>query len=151
MLNFLEKFKKNQTDLVEATGEEKNILITSLLIECAKEDGDFSEEEILKIKNLLNTKLDIKKENIDSIFDSAIEISQESVEIYSLTKDIRDNFSHDEILKILEYMWVVMLADGHVDDFEAAMMRKIIGLFHLTGKDSSTAKQNAMKTLNIQN
>ena len=151
MLNFLEKFKKNQTDLVEATGEEKNILITSLLIECAKEDGDFSEEEILKIKNLLNTKLDIKKENIDSIFDSALEISQESVEIYSLTKDIRDNFSHDEILKILEYMWVVMLADGHVDDFEAAMMRKIIGLFHLTGKDSSIAKQNAMKTLNIQN
>ena len=151
MLNFLEKFKKNQTDLVEATGEEKNILITSLLIECAKEDGDFSEKEILKIKNLLNTKLDIKKENIDSIFDSALEISQESVEIYSLTKDIRDNFSHDEILKILEYMWVVMLADGHVDDFEAAMMRKIIGLFHLTGKDSSIAKQNAMKTLNIQN
>ena len=151
MLNFLKKFKKNQTDLVEATGEEKNILITSLLIECAKEDGDFSEEEILKIKNLLNTKLDIKKENIDSIFDSALEISQESVEIYSLTKDIRDNFSHDEILKILEYMWVVMLADGHVDDFEAAMMRKIIGLFHLTGKDSSIAKQNAMKTLNIQN
>ena len=137
--------------MVEATGEEKNILITSLLIECAKEDGDFSEEEILKIKNLLNTKLDIKKENIDSIFDSALEISQESVEIYSLTKDIRDNFSHDEILKILEYMWVVMLADGHVDDFEAAMMRKIIGLFHLTGKDSSIAKQNAMKTLNIQN
>ena len=147
----MKSLKKNQTDLVEATGEEKNILITSLLIECAKEDGDFSEEEILKIKNLLNTKLDIKKENIDSIFDSALEISQESVEIYSLTKDIRDNFSHDEILKILEYMWVVMLADGHVDDFEAAMMRKIIGLFHLTGKDSSIAKQNAMKTLNIQN
>ena len=48
-------------------------------------------------------------------------------------------------------MWVVMLADGHVDDFEVAMMRKIIGLFHLTGKDSSIAKQNAMKTLNIQN
>ena len=42
--------------------------------------------------------------------------------------------------KILEYMWVC-IADGHVDDFEAAMMRKIIGLFHLTGKDSSIAKQ----------
>ena len=151
MLNFLKKFKKTRLTWLKLQVKKKNILITSLLIECAKEDGDFSEEEILKIKNLLNTKLDIKKENIDSIFDSALEISQESVEIYSLTKDIRDNFSHDEILKILEYMWVVMLADGHVDDFEAAMMRKIIGLFHLTGKDSSIAKQNAMKTLNIQN
>ena len=45
-------------------------------------------------------------------------MSQNSVEIYSLTKDIRDNFSHEEILKILEYMWIVMLADGYVDDYE---------------------------------
>ena len=87
---------------------------------------------------------------INSIFDNAFEMSQNSVEIYS-NKDIRDNFSHEEILKILEYMWIVMLADGYVDDYEAALMRKIIGLFHLTGKDSSVAKENAKKHLNIQN
>ena len=48
-------------------------------------------------------------------------------------------------------MWVVMLADGKVDDFEAAMMRKVVGLFHLTGKDSSEAKDKAIESLNIQN
>ena len=29
-------------------------------------------------------------------------------------------------------------------------MRKIVGLFHLTGKDSSIAKENAQKFLNNQ-
>lgn len=150
MLNFLEKFKNDKTELTGATSEEKNILIASLLIECAKEDGDFSEDEIIKIKSLLNTKLNIDSNDVNAIFDAALEITQDNVEIYSLTKDIRDNFSHEEILKILEYMWVVMLADGHVDDFEAALMRKIIGLFHLTGKDSSIAKENALNSLNNQ-
>ena len=150
MLNFLEKFKNDKTELTGATIEEKNILIASLLIECAKEDGDFSDDEIIKIKSLLNTKLNINGNDVNAIFDAALEITQDNVEIYSLTKDIRDNFSHEEILKILEYMWTIMLADGHVDDFEAALMRKIIGLFHLTGKDSSIAKENALNSLNNQ-
>ena len=150
MLNFLEKFKSEKAELTSATSEEKNILIASLLIECAKEDGEFSDDEIIKIKNLLNTKLNIDSNNVNAIFDAALEITQDNVEIYSLTKDIRDNFSQEEILKILEYMWTVMLADGHVDDFEAALMRKIIGLFHLTGKDSSIAKENALNSLNNQ-
>ena len=150
MLNFLEKFKSEKAEPTSATSEEKNILIVSLLIECAKEDGDFSDDEIIKIKSLLNTKLNIDSNDVNAIFDAALEITQDNVEIYSLTKDIRDNFSHEEILKILEYMWAVMLADGHVDDFEAALMRKIIGLFHLTGKDSSIAKENALNSLNNQ-
>ncbi|MEL0245936.1 MAG: hypothetical protein VW954_01835, partial [Alphaproteobacteria bacterium] len=59
MLNFLERFKNDKAELTGATSEEKNILIASLLIECAKEDGDFSDDEIIKIKSLLNTKLNI--------------------------------------------------------------------------------------------
>ena len=90
-------------------------------------------------------------EKISSIFDQAIDLCQDSVEIYSLTKDIRDNFSHNEILNILELMWTIMLADGKIDDFEDAMMRKIVGLFHLTGKDSSEARQKASMNLNNQN
>ena len=45
---------------------------------------------------------------------------------------------------------LVMFADGHVDDYEAALMRKIIGLFHLTGKDSAKAKENALASINNQ-
>ena len=65
------------------------------------------------------------------------------------TKRVNE-LTDDEILKIIEYMWLVMLADGHVDDFEAALMRKIIGLFHLTGKDSAKAKENALASINNQ-
>ena len=83
MLNFLEKFKGEKAELTSATSEEKNILIASLLIECAKEDGDFSDDEIIKIKSLLNTKLNIDSNDVNAIFDAALEITQDNVEIYS--------------------------------------------------------------------
>ena len=143
MLPFLKKFKKehNTEDILD---NEKTILITSLLIECAKGDYDFSEQEISKIKDLIKNKLKIGQSEINSIFDKALEMVEENVELYSLTKDIRDNFSKEEILEIFEYMWSVVLADGKIDDFEAALMSKLVGLFHLTGKESADAKKKAM-------
>tara|TARA_B100000287_G_scaffold428120_1_gene478975 strand:- start:11959 stop:12399 length:441 start_codon:yes stop_codon:yes gene_type:complete len=143
MIPFLNKIKERDIHK-EISVDEKNILTASLLIECAKEDNDFSDEEIRKIKNLIQHKLNVDQNKLNSIFDSAIEMTQGNVEIYSLTKDIRDNFSKEEILTIFEYMWSVILADGKIDDFEAALMSKLVGLFHLTGKESADAKNKAM-------
>ncbi len=146
MLPFLKKFKKEHVP-EEISDNEKNILITSLLIECAKGDYDFSDQEILKIKDLIKKKLKIDKSKINLIFDKALEMVEENVELYSLTKDIRDNFDKEEILQIFEYMWSVVLADGKIDDFEAALISKLVGLFHLTGKESAEAKKKAMSHL----
>ena len=143
MLPFLKKFKKvDNTENV--SDNEKNILVTSLLIECAKGDYDFSDQEISKIKDLIKKKLNIEQPKVNLIFDKALEMVEENVELYSLTKDIRDNFKKEEILEIFEYMWTVVLADGKIDDFEAALMSKLVGLFHLTGKESADAKKKAM-------
>ena len=143
MLPFLKKFKKEH-NTENISDNEKTILITSLLIECAKGDYNFSDQEISKIKNLIKKKLKIDQSKVNLIFDEAFEMGKENVEIYSLTKDIRDNFNKEEILDIFEYMWSVVLADGKVDDFEAALMTKLVGLFHLTGKESAEAKKRAM-------
>ena len=143
MLPFLKKFKKeHKTEHI--SDNEKNILITSLLIECAKGDYDFSDQEISKVKDILKKKLKIDQSEINLIFDKALEMIEGNVELYSLTKDIRDNLSKEEILQIFEYTWSVVLSDGKIDDFEAALMSKLVGLFHLTGKESADAKKKAM-------
>ena len=128
----------------ELTDDEKHILIVSILIECAKGDNDFSDDEISKIKNVIKHKLHVDDNKLNFIFDSALEMTEGNVELYSLTKDIRDHFDKDEILEIFEYMWSVMLADGEIDDYESALMSKLVGLFHLTGKESAEAKKKAM-------
>ena len=143
MIPFLKKFK-NEHSTNDVSDNEKNILITSLLIECAKGDYDFSDQEISKIKDLIKKKLKLDQSKINLIFDKALETVEENVELYSLTRDIRDNFNKEEILEIFEYMWTVVLADGKIDDFEAALMSKLVGLFHLTGKESADAKKKAM-------
>ena len=143
---FLQSKNKNFEDI---SNMDKAIMITSLMIECAKSDDNFSDSEKNLIKKILQNKLHISNDEIDNCFENSQKVSKNSVEIYSLTKEIRDNFSKEEVLLIFEFLWQIILSDGLVDDFEASMMTKLTGLFHLTGRESSEARNNAKASLNL--
>ena len=141
-------FSKNQTKSLKNISEDKKtLLLSSLLIECAQSDETFSDHEKILIKAIIK-KTKINDMEVEKIFNEALKITKESVEIYSLTKEIRDNFSKDEILDIFQYLWQIILSDEYIDDYEASLMTKLTGLFHLTGKESADAKQKARELFN---
>ncbi len=143
MISIFRKIKKKDISFEDFSNQEKAILITSLMIECAKSDGTFSANEEILIKNILRNKLHLDDDEAHKCLNESLNNSNQSVEIYSLTKDIRDSFSKEEILLIFEYLWQIILADDIVDDFEASMMTKLTGLFHLTGQENAIARQKA--------
>ena len=143
MLSIFKRIIDEKPSLDDLNGLEKAELLSSLMIECAKSDDLFDQKENDLIKKILIQKLHLTSEEAENCFNESLKSSSESVEIYSLTKDIRDNFSKDEILIIFEYLWQIILIDNKIDDFEASMMTKLTGLFHLTGKENAEARKNA--------
>ncbi|MFL2650184.1 MAG: TerB family tellurite resistance protein [Alphaproteobacteria bacterium] len=143
MLNIFKNLKEKKGNIESASDEEKGIMITTLLVEAAKSDDEFADEEITKIKKIVSNKLHFDEELTNSIFDKALETSQDSIELYSLTKDIKENFTKDEILNIFVYLWKVILSDGVIDDYESGLIRNLTGLFHLTGKEVAETKATA--------
>ena len=148
MLNFLKKKIEQTNSMDEFDSDEKKFLIASILIECAKEDGEISNEETDQIKLVLSQKLKLSEEKINEIVSEAIEKSEDRIELYSITKNIRDTFSQEEIFDLFVNMWQIILVDDIIDDFEANLMTRLVGLFHLTGRESSEAKEIARKNLN---
>ena len=148
MLNFLKKKIEQTNSMDEFDSDEKKFLIASILIECAKEDGEISNEETDQIKLVLSQKLKLSEEKINEIVSEAIEKSEDRIELYSITKNIRDTFSQEEIFDLFVNMWQIILVDDVIDDFEANLMTRLVGLFHLTGRESSEAKEIARKNLN---
>lgn len=149
MLNIFKKIEQKDTTLSNLTVDEKNILIASVLVECAKEDGDISSEEIVQIKKILSTKCNLDEESINLVFDKAVNESQERVELYSIIKKIREIFTNEEIIELFINMWEIILIDEVIDDYEASLMRKLVGLFHITDRESADARKIAIE--NIKN
>ena len=149
MFAIFEKLKKKDIKTQEFSATDKAILISTLLIECARSDDNFSDIEKEQIKKILKNKLHLDSSEAENCFETANESSEKSIEIYSLTKEIRDNFDKEEILFIFELLWKIILSDGIIDDFESSMMTKLTGLFHLTGKENAEAKKNAQIALNL--
>ena len=142
-------FNKETSDINKLDLKDKNFLIASILIECGYEDGDLSENEKLLISKILEKKLSLSTEDVTNIIQDAIENNKKTVEIYSLIRNLREKLPHDEILTLFISMWEIVLVDGNIDDFEAALMRKLVGLFHITDRESAEARKKAEK--NIKN
>lgn len=142
-------FKNDNPKLKDLDKNDKDFLIASILIECGYEDGDLSEDEKIRISKILKKKLSLSTEDVNNIVKDALENKKKTVEIYSLIRDLREKLPHDEILTLFISMWEIVLIDDNIDDFEAALMRKLVGLFHITDRESAEARKQAEK--NIKN
>ena len=136
-------FKKDKKNINQLQKKEQIDLIACLLIEVAKSDDSFDESELIKIKDILRrNKAYSDDKQIDDIIDKALDDTTNSVEMYSLTKEIRDTFDHEQILELFQFMWEIILVDNEIDDFETGLIRKVSGLFHITGKNHHWLKKS---------
>ena len=76
---------------------------------------------------------------------SAEEANAELVEIYSITKVVRDHFDEDENLRMIEMLWEVIYSDDVLDDFEINMMRRVGGLLYVSDRENGDAKKRAAR------
>jgi uncharacterized tellurite resistance protein B-like protein len=58
---------------------------------------------------------------------------------------IKNNFEHGDKIKILEMLWALVYADGYMDKYEEALMRKITALLGLAHGEMVEAKLKAKK------
>lgn len=146
MLSFL---NNKNVKLDDISSDDKNLLVACILIEGAKSDDLLLDEEVNSIKKILSTKLNLENNDVDILFSKALNEVNSSVEIYSMTRDIKNKFSHEQILELFEDLWEIIIIDEFIDDYEAALMSKLSGLLGITSKESSDAKNKVLNKLNL--
>jgi len=140
------KFKNNKENIQK---EEINALnsIVALLVEAASIDGEIGSDENKQIENILIERLNLEKTKAVKILEQTILGSEEQIEIWSKTSDIRKKLDYEERLNILELMWEIVLVDDVLDVFEAQLMRRVSGLLFISDIDSGNCKKRAIQKL----
>ena len=141
------------TDEPEQTtsGEDKLRLAAALLlVEAARMDGIVDENENETVHNLLTWRFEISDADADELIQAANAEADKLVELSTFVRIIKQNFSFDERVELIEMMWTVVYADRKLDDYEANLMRRVAGLLYVSDFDSGAARKRVLERLDLE-
>ena len=117
------------------------IAISTLMIQTAAYDGVFDEQEKSEILELIKKYFNFNEDQKLSLFKIAMKVNDDSNDMQQFTRVLNDNLSEEEKLNIIEMLWKIIISDGHIDDYENALIRKISGLLYINDRDVGQIKK----------
>ena len=141
---------KNIFEGKEKTSESKSdsrLAVSALMIEAAMMDGELTDDEKSTILQLLCNYFDLTDDESKTLFKEASNLQSSSSQLIHFTRTIKDGYSEEDRVALMEMMWKVVQADGIEDNFETNLMRRIAGLLYVSDRDSGLARKRARNKL----
>ena len=126
-------FFKKKTQIVEKTKNNFEVELTASILayEIARSDGDISDSELSllygEIKKI-SSKVGKKEEMILEIIE---EYSKNSVSFYEFIDDINKDYSKDDKLSLIQFLYDVAYADKILEVSEERLIRRIADLIKI--------------------
>jgi len=127
------KFFKKKKEDVEVNQPNFEIELTAAVLayEIARSDGEISEDELSVLMEEIE-KISIKVGKEKSEILKIVETySKDSISFHEFIEDINNNFSQDQKLSLLKFMWKTAYADGRLDVDEERLVRRVADLINI--------------------
>ena len=141
------KWLEKLTQLRESASEKGNdrdelgMTLAVLMLEVAKSDFEESEAEIQTMTAWLeNQDLGLKSQDVGQLLDSARNEQAGSAGLFEYTRRACERMSMEERVELLEQLWRIAYADGVIDKYEEAAIRKASELLYVSHSDFIRAK-----------
>jgi len=112
----------------------------ALIIEVALADKVFDESEVNLLKEMLLKAYTLEAAEIQDLIENAEKAVKESTSLYEYTKEVNDNFDYESKINLVDQLWRIAFADGHLDKYEEHIVRKIADLIHISHNDFIQSK-----------
>ncbi len=105
--------------------EREAVAVAALMVECARIDGEFSEEERGAICEIVRDRCGLEPEMAEELVDIAEKRNDEVWHDFLFTEQIRANASPDDQRRVVDRLWEVAFADGALHQFEIHLVERI--------------------------
>jgi len=126
-------FKKKEIDdqKVEQASFELELTAAVLAYEIARSDGEISNDELsVLMQEVEKISAKVGKDKLE-ILNLVEEHSKNSVSFHEFIEDINKNYSKDEKISLLKFMWKIAYADGNLDVDEERLVRRVADLIKI--------------------
>ncbi|MEA2080739.1 MAG: TerB family tellurite resistance protein [Pseudomonadota bacterium] len=119
----------------------------ALLFEMLRADHDEHPDERHTLEQALQKSFALSEGETRQLAQLADREAAESVSLHQFTGLINRHFSPGEKIRVVEMLWQVAYADGRLDRYEEALVRKIAELIHVPHRDFMQAKHRVLETV----
>ena len=125
-------FKKKKIDEIESQeGFELELTAAVLAYEIARSDGEISESELeVLLSEIKKIATDVGKTEQD-ILNIIEEYSKNSISFHEFIEDINKDFTKEDKLSLIKFLWDVAYADTILEVNEERLIRRIADLINI--------------------
>lgn len=141
----LESLKRALRELVPDAAPEdeahtREVAIAALLVEVSRADRDVHGHERALIEAVLHRHFAASEDQGRALLARAEAAAREAVSTYEFTRVLNETLSPGEKVWLLDRLWEVAWADGAVEKYEEALIRKVAGLLYVPHADLVAAR-----------
>ncbi len=121
----------------------------ALLVETARTDDTIDEAERARILDVTRRHFNLSEEEAQDLLSAAVFDTEGVSPHHRYVSVIMERCPPDQRLWIIEMLWEVAYADGHLNDLEANLLRRIGGLLHVSDRDRGAARKRVLQRLGL--
>jgi len=122
---------------------DNTLAIASILCEVCIADHDLSEDEKIVATRSLAKVLSINTKKAAELLRVGMQEAKSSQSIFDFTSQLGD-LEREQRIGLIKVMWQVAYADGHLDEMEEALIRKVATLIYVNHSDFIRTKLAVM-------
>jgi uncharacterized tellurite resistance protein B-like protein len=149
MLDAFKRFIKEVTfgdsDNLTFAEDDHRLAVAALLVHVISVDGEVDDTEKAKLKAILKTHYSLTDDETTELVDLATDKDNEAVDMYGFTSVLKRKLEEDERQKIIELMWQLVYADGHVHEFEDNTIWRVSELLGVSSRDRIALRQKVAR------
>lgn len=116
-----------------------------MLVEVMRADTSFHPGEREAVHAALRDKFDLDTDEAQRLAELAEVAAREATDLFSFTSRINERFDMAQKLRMVEHMWRVAYADGHLADHERHVLWRVADLLHVPQGAYALARQRAQQ------
>ena len=149
MFDALQRFFQSNMAPGEAGDEAHRLRVSTcaLLLEAAKADDEFTEEERRTIERLVAQRFELDDQEARDLIELSDSVRRQQKDLYRFAKLINENYTRARKLAVIELLWSVVLSDGVLVAHEDALMHKVARLLGLRNQELIAVKLRVRKAL----
>jgi uncharacterized tellurite resistance protein B-like protein len=120
-----------------------------LLVEVMRAEPDVDPAERAAVVSALRRKFVLAPDELDRLIELADEKARTANDFFAFTSTLNASFTHEQKVRVIEFMWQIAYADGHVAADENHLISKVAGLLHVTHGEYIAAKLHAKQAAGL--